>query len=36
MVPGKSTLLNAISGTLECDAGEIILDGQDITYAPEI
>lgn len=32
---GKSTLLNVISGTVDSDAGSIILDGKDITNAPE-
>ena len=32
---GKSTLLNAISGNLITDAGQIVLDGQDITLMPE-
>lgn len=32
---GKTTLLNLISGTLPIDSGNIILDGTDITSAPE-
>lgn len=32
---GKSSLFNAISGTLLCDSGSIELDKQDITYMPE-
>lgn len=32
---GKTTLLNLISGTLPVDSGSIILDGTDITTAPE-
>ena len=32
---GKSTLFNAIGGTFITDAGRIILDGEDITLAPE-
>lgn len=32
---GKSTLLNCIAGVHLPDDGSIILDGQDITYAPE-
>ena len=31
---GKSTLLKAISGLVENDAGAIVFDGADITYAP--
>jgi branched-chain amino acid transport system ATP-binding protein len=31
---GKSTLLKAISGLVENDAGAIIFDGADMTYAP--
>ena len=32
---GKSTLFNAICGSFLCDAGRILLDGQDITFMPE-
>ncbi len=32
---GKSTLLNAICGTWKLDCGEVIIDGKDITSAPE-
>ncbi len=32
---GKSTLFNAISGSFFTDAGEIVLDGTDITLMPE-
>lgn len=32
---GKSTLLNAICGTWKVDSGEIIIDGKNITDAPE-
>lgn len=32
---GKSTLFNAIAGTFYVDEGEIILDGEDITYRRE-
>ena len=32
---GKTTLFNAICGTFQCDAGRIILDGEDITFTPE-
>ncbi|UCD80135.1 MAG: ATP-binding cassette domain-containing protein [Desulfobacterales bacterium] len=32
---GKSTLLNLISGTVEPDAGEIYLDGNQVTRLPE-
>ncbi len=31
---GKSTLLKAISGIVEADAGAVIFDGADMTYAP--
>ena len=31
---GKSTLINLLSGDLSVSAGEIILDGQDITHLP--
>lgn len=31
---GKSTLFNAIAGDFLADSGSIILDGQDITFAP--
>jgi putative tryptophan/tyrosine transport system ATP-binding protein len=32
---GKSSLLNAIAGTFFVDAGEIFLDGKDLTSKPE-
>ena len=32
---GKSTMLNAISGTFAVDEGHILLDGKDITRLPE-
>ena len=32
---GKSTLFNAICGSFYLDSGSVILDGQDITMAPE-
>ena len=32
---GKSTLFNAVCGTFLCDGGRIVLDGKDITFAPE-
>ena len=32
---GKSTMLNAIAGAWPVDAGQIVLDGQDITGLPE-
>jgi len=32
---GKSTLFNAISGNMLCDSGDIILDGENITFMPE-
>ena len=32
---GKSTLLNAIAGTYPVDAGEILIDGIDVTKLPE-
>ena len=32
---GKSTMLNAVAGTLPIDSGAIILDGVDITHMPE-
>lgn len=32
---GKSTLLNAIAGTFSLDAGEILIDGIDVTKLPE-
>ena len=32
---GKSTMLNAISGTFAVDEGQILLDGKDITRLPE-
>ena len=32
---GKSTMLNAVAGTLPVDSGSIVLDGVDITHMPE-
>lgn len=32
---GKSTLFNAICGSFLTDSGSIVLDGKDITFAPE-
>ena len=32
---GKSTMLNAAAGTLTVDAGQIFLDGADVTGLPE-
>lgn len=32
---GKSTLLNAIAGTFPIDAGQILLNGRDVTKLPE-
>ncbi len=32
---GKSTLLNALAGVWSVDAGNIIIDGIDVTYTPE-
>ncbi|MBQ6974705.1 MAG: ABC transporter ATP-binding protein [Oscillospiraceae bacterium] len=32
---GKSTMLNAVAGTLPIDSGSIVLDGVDITHMPE-
>ncbi|SHJ27700.1 putative ABC transport system ATP-binding protein [Lutispora thermophila DSM 19022] len=32
---GKSTLLNIISGSIPCDEGSIILNGEEITNMPE-
>ena len=32
---GKSTLMNAISGAFTVDAGQILIDGTDITHLPE-
>ena len=32
---GKSTMLNAVAGAFEVDAGNIIIDGKDITKLPE-
>ena len=32
---GKSTLLNAIAGVWPIDAGQILIDGQDVTKLPE-
>ena len=31
---GKSTLLNAIAGVWPIDAGQILIDGQDVTKLP--
>ena len=33
---GKSTFLNAISGDLKVDEGQIIIDGQDVTRKTEL
>lgn len=32
---GKSTIMNAISGSFGIDSGHITLDGEDITYMPD-
>ena len=32
---GKSTLFNAICGSFLTDSGAIVLDGEDVTFAPE-
>lgn len=32
---GKSTLFNAIAGTFLTDEGQIVLDGEDVTFKPE-
>ena len=32
---GKSTMLNAVAGTIQVDTGSIVLDGKDITRLPE-
>lgn len=32
---GKSTLFNAIAGTFLTDEGQILLDGEDVTFKPE-
>ncbi len=32
---GKSSLFNVISGSMMCDSGNIILDGENITFMPE-
>ena len=32
---GKTTLLNVISGTVEFDEGQVIIDGQDVTKWPD-
>ena len=32
---GKSTMLNAVAGTIQVDTGSILLDGKDITRLPE-
>ena len=32
---GKTTLLNVISGTVESDEGQVIVDGQDVTKWPD-
>ena len=32
---GKSTMLNAVAGTLIMDSGSILLDGEGITRKPE-
>lgn len=32
---GKSTLLSAIAGSFAVDRGQVVLDGEDVTFAPE-
>ena len=32
---GKSTMLNAVAGTWPVDAGQILIDGTDVTHLPE-
>jgi putative ABC transport system ATP-binding protein len=32
---GKSTLLNVIAGVFPVDSGQVIIDGEDVTYLPE-
>ena len=32
---GKSTMLNAVAGTIQVDTGSIILDGRDITRSAD-
>ena len=32
---GKSTLLNVTAGVFPVDSGQVIIDGQDVTYLPE-
>lgn len=32
---GKSTLFNAIAGVWQTDSGEIFIDGENVTFAPE-
>ena len=32
---GKSTMLNAVAGTLTVDSGSIVIDGTDVTRLPE-
>ena len=32
---GKTTLFNAIAGSFYCERGQILLDGENITYQPE-
>ena len=32
---GKSTMLNAVAGTITVDTGSIVLDGKDLTRMPE-
>lgn len=32
---GKSTLLNVISGSIDSDQGQVIVDDKDLTYLPE-
>ena len=33
---GKSTMLNAVAGSITVDTGSIVLDGKDITRLPEV